>query len=198
MELHERFKHNELRETIFGYAPEYTDKYDLAIFLRRIVILSATFARAYYKSKKNQVENMTSRTLDRIVSRPYISIDNSVSVLSALQSAGEELDLLGLSALKILSDENHHEYVNFYEIKVILQDETGKFFDTSTCKEMINNVITCMNFITAVDIKSDGDRTWLIFDGEMFDISDLFKYEFCYLYCALKDVDPLKTTFIPL
>lgn len=198
MELHERFQCQELRETIFGYAPEYNDKYDLAIFLRRIVILSATLARTYYQHKKNQKENMTSRTMDRIISRPFISIDNSISVLTTLQNAGDELDLLGLSALKILSDESQADYVNLYEVKAILQDEVGKFFDVSTCREMLEKVIGCVKFITVADIQSDGDNTSLIFEGETFDISDLLRYEFCYLYCALQEVDPLKTTFIPL
>ena len=198
MELHERFQCQELRETIFGYAPEYSDKYDLAIFLRRIVILSATLARSYYKNKKNQKENMTSRTMDRIVRRPFISIDNSISILTTLQGAGEELDQLGLSPLKILSDESQADYVNLYEVKAILQDEVGKFFDVSSCREMLKKVIGCVEFITAADIQSDGDKTSFIFEGETFDISDLFQYEFCYLYCALQEVDPLKTTFIPL
>lgn len=196
MELHERFKHQELRETIFGYAPEYVDKYDLSIFLRRIVILSAAFARVYYKNKKNNKENMTSRTLDRIVERSYISIDNSVSILTTLQSA-DDLDELGLSALKILSDDQQ-DHINLYEVKVVLKDDTGKFFNTTTCMEMINKVINCISFITEVDIKNDNDKIYFLFDGEEFDISNLFKYEFCYLYRSLQEVDPLKTTFFRL
>lgn len=198
MELHERFEYSELKEAIFGYDPEYSDKYDLAIFLRRIVILSAALARVYYKNKSSKTDNMTSRTIDRIVGRPFISVDNSISILSAIQSAGEELDELGLSALRILSDENQDNYINLYEIKSILQDESGKFFDAVTCKEVIKKVITCIGFITKTDIKSDEDRTWLMFDGEAFDISDLFKYEFCYLYCTLQEVDPLITKYVPL
>lgn len=198
MELHERFEFSELKEAIFGYEPEYSDKYDLAIFLRRIIILSATFARTYYKNKRCQKENMTSRTIDRIVERPYISVDNSISILSALQNAGAELEDLGLSALKILSDEKQLEYINLYEVKAILQDETGKFFDAVTCKEVIKKVITCISFITKTEIKNDENRTWFIFDGETFDISDLIKYEFCYLYCTFKEVDPLIINYIPL
>lgn len=198
MELHEKFKHQELREVIFGYAPEYSDKYDLAIFLRRLVILSATLARVYYKNNRNDVENMTSRTIDRIVDRPYISIDNSISILTALQSAGADIDRLGLSKLKILSDEAHPDYINLYEIKAVLQDETGKFFDVPTCKEMLKKAVACMEFITEADIANSGERVSLEFFGETFDVSDLFKYEYCYLYCAIQEVDPLKTTFISL
>lgn len=198
MELHERFEFSELKEAIFGYEPEYSDKYDLAIFLRRIVILSATLARVYYKNKRCQKENMTSRTIDRIVERPFISVDNSISILSALQNAGKDLDELGLSALKILSDEKQPDYINLYEIKAILQDETGKFFDAVTCKEVIKKVITCISFIIKTEIKSDENQTWFIFNGETFDISDLFKYEFCYLYRTLKEVDPLITNYVPL
>lgn len=198
MELHEKFEYSELREAIFGYAPEYSDKFDLAIFLRRIVILSATFARAYYKNKRCQKENMTSRTIDRIVDRPFISIDNSISILSALQNAGEDLDELGLSALRILSDEKQSDYINLYEVKAVLQDDTGKFFDAVFCKETIKKVIACVSFITKTEIKSDEDRTWFIFDGETFDISSLFKHEFCYLYCTLQEVDPLITSYVPL
>lgn len=198
MELHEKFRHQNLREEIFGYSPEYNDKFDLAIFLRRIVILSAAFARVYYKCKKNGRENMTSRTLDRIVGRPYISIDNSISILTALQSAGGELDELGLSELKISADESSPEYINLYEVKVVLQDETGKFFDATTCQEMLKKVVACINFITEVDIDSDGEKVFFKYRGETFDVSSLFKYEFCYLYCAVQDVDPLVTTFIPL
>ena len=197
MELHERFEFSELKEAIFGYEPEYSDKYDLAIFLRRIVILSAALARVYYKNKKCPMENMTSRTIDRIVDRPFISVDNSISILSALQNAGDDLNELGLSALKIISEENQPDYINLYEVKAILQDETGKFFDAVTCKELIEKVITCISFITKTEIKSDENRTWLIFNGETFDISDLFKYEFCYLYCTLKEVDPLVTDYVP-
>lgn len=198
MEPHERFEFSELKDAIFGYEPRYSDKYDLAIFLRRIVILSATFARVYYKNKKCQKENMTSKTVDRIVARPFISIDNSISILSALQNASEDLDELGLSALKVLSDEKQPDYINLYEVKAILQDETGKFFDAVTCKEVIRKVITCVGFITKTEIKSNENQTWFIFDGESFDISDLFKYEFCYLYCTLKEVEPLITNYIPL
>ena len=198
MELHERFKHNALSEAIFGYDPEYSDKYDLAIYLRRIIILSATLARVYYQNKRNQAKNMTSRTIDRIVERPFISIDNSISILTAIQSAGKELEQLGLSALKITSDEKQADYIDIYEVKAVLQDDTGKFFDTAVCMEMLKKVINCIGFITEVDIKNEGDRTWLQFKDESFDISNLFKYEFCYLYCALQEVDPIKTTFIPL
>ena len=198
MKPHEQFKHRELREVIFGYEPEYSDRYDLAIFLRRTVILSAALARAYYVTKRNNKENMMSRTIDRIVERPYISIDNSVSMLTALQGAGEKLDRLGLSALKILSDETNPDFINLYEVKAVLQDEAGKFFDVATCREMLNKVITCVQFITSADIKTDEDKSWFVLDGESFDVSDLFKYEFCYLYRALQEVDPLTTTFIPL
>lgn len=198
MELHERFEFLEMKETIFGYSPNYSDKYDLAIFLRRIIILSATLARVYYKNKSNKKENLTSRTINRIVERQFISIDNSISILTALQNAGEELDELGLSALRILSNENQTDYINLYEIKTVLQDETGKFFDAITCKEMMNKVVSCLDFITKTDIKNEEDRTWLIFDGETFDISDLFKYEYCYLYRALEEVDPLRTNYLPL
>ena len=198
MELHERFEFVGMKETIFGYSPNYSDKYDLAIFLRRIIILSATLARVYYKNKSNKKENLTSRTINRIVERQFISIDNSISILTALQNAGEELDELGLSALRILSNENQTDYINLYEIKTVLQDETGKFFDAITCKEMMNKVVSCLDFITKTDIKNEDGRTWLIFNGETFDICDLFKYEYCYLYRALEEVDPLRTNYIPL
>ena len=198
MEVHERFLHPELRETIFGYSPEYSDKYDLALFLRRIVILSATLMRVYYKSKHTAMKNMTSRVVEKIVERPFLSIDNCISILTAIQSAGEDLEPLGISALKILSDEASPDYINLYEVKAILQDDTGKFFQAATCREMINKVINCVPFITETEIHNSGEKVSLIFQEESFDISDLFKYEFCYLYRTLQDVDPLKTAFVPL
>lgn len=198
MEVHKRFLHPELRETIFGYAPEYSDKYDLALFLRRIVILSATLMRAYYKAKHTEAQNMTSRVVEKIVERPFLSIDNCVSILTAFQSAGEDLEPLGMSALKILSDESSPDYIDLYEVKAVLQDDAGKFFQTSTCRVMIEKVISCVNFITETEIEHEGESVRLAFRGEVFDISDLFKYEFCYLYRTLQDVDPVKTAFVPL
>ncbi len=198
MELHDRFLYPEMKETIFGRAPEYRNKYDLAIYLRRIVILSAAFARAYYKAKHNTNENMTQRVIDKIVNRPYLSVDNAVSVLTALQSAGGDLDALGVEALRILSDETDPDYLDLYEVKAVLQDETGKFFNTVTCRAMTEKVLSCMKFITEVEIGNDGEKPYFLFRGESFDTGDLMKYEFCYLYCSLQDVDPLKTSFIPL
>lgn len=197
MELHERFLHPGIRDTIFGYAIEYSDKYDLALFLRRIIILSATLARAYYKAKHTQKKNMTSRVIEKIVERPFLSIDNCISILTAIQRAGEELEPLGLSALKI-SGAASPESIDLYEVKAVLQDEAGKFFQAATCREMIEKVLSCVNFITETEIEHDGEKVWLVFRGEVFDIGDLFKYEFCYLYRALQDVDPLKTAFVPL
>lgn len=198
MELHKKFQNQELRETIFGFDPEYSDKYDLAIYLRRIVILSGAFIRVYFKNKKRNKENITSKAIERIVNRPYISIDNSVSILTMVQSAVEDIEKLGLSALKIVSDEDYDEYINLYELKGILQDETGKFFDAVRCKEILYKVVSCIKFITLIDIKNDGEKTLFVYDGENFDVSDFFKYEYCYLYKALQEVDPLKTCYIPL
>ena len=198
MELHERFPYPNLKEAIFGNAPEYTDKYDLSIYLRRIVILSAAFARAYYGKKGNGHDNMTSRALDKIIKRPFLSIDSSVSVLTILQNAGAELGRLGVSSLKIVSDKSHPEYMDLYEVKAILQDETGKFFNAATCFAMINKVLACIGFITRLEIENCGEEVRFVFEGETFDVSELFQYEFCYLYRAVSDVDPLATTFIPL
>ena len=198
MQLHEKFEHSELRDTIFGWAPEYSNPFDLAIFLRRVIILSATLARVYYKQKHTKKDCMTARTIERIVSRPYISIDNSISILTALQNAGDELDKLGLSALKPVSDENNPNYINLYEVKSVLQDEAGKFFDVSTRLATLNKVVGCIPFITKADIKGDENGCQLVFDGETFDIGDLFQCKFTYMYCALQDVDPLTTIFVPL
>lgn len=200
MELHEKFLYPNIRDAIFGYSPEYSDKYDLAIFLRRIVILSATFARAYCKHRicLDKKETMTARILAKIVDRPYLSIDSAVSILSVIQDADAELGELGLSELRILSDESSPDYIDLYEVKSVLQDETGKFFNAVTCRSMIERVIACVSFITETEITRDGQKIGLVFRGESFDIGDLFTYEFCYLYCTLQDVDPLKTTYIPL
>lgn len=197
MEVHERFLYPEIRDAIFGCTPEYNDKYDLAIFLRRIVILSATFVRAYYKAKHTQKENMTSRVIEKIVNRSFLSIDNCISVLTAIQRAGEDLEPLGLSVLRILG-EGSPDYIDLYEVKAVLQDDTGKFFQAGTCRTMIDKVISCIGFITETEIECEGENVRLVFQGEVFDISDMFKYEFCYLYRTLQDVDPLKTAFVPL
>lgn len=200
MELHEKFLYPNMREAIFGYSPDYSNKYDLAIFLRRIVLLSATLARVYYKKKicRDPKEKMTSRIIEKIVSRPYLSADNAVSILTVIQSAGSELDELGLSALRILSDESSPDYIDLYEIKTVLLDETGKFFNAAGCRAMIEKVVACVPFLPETEIRNDGERIELVFRGEVFDIGDLFRYEFCYLYRTLQDVDPLVTAFLPL
>lgn len=197
MEPHERFLYPNLRETIFGSAPEYGDKYDLAIFLRRIVLLSATLIRAYFRDKHSEKENMASRTIEKIVRRPYLSIDNAISILSTVQNAGAELDQIGMAELRI-ADETCADYIDLYEVKSVLQDETGKFFTAVTCRGMLEKVISCLGFLTMTEIENSKDGIFLRFRGECFRIDDLFKYEFCYLYCSLQEVDPLQTTYLPL
>lgn len=199
MELHEKFLYPNMRDAIFGLDPEYSDKFDLAIYLRKIIILASAFARVYFKAKRDpNEENMTSRTIERIVERPFISIDNAVSILVTIQNASEDMDQLGLSDIKIVSDETSPDFINIYEIKAVLQDETGKFFNTVGCMNMLNKAIACMSFITATEICNEGERVKFKFKEETFDISDLFKYEFCYLYRSLQDVDPIETGFFPL
>lgn len=198
MELHENFEFSGLREAVFGYAPEYTNTYDISIFLRRLIVVASAFARAYYRDKHLCAQNATAEVLDRIAARPYISVDNAVSVLSTLQHAGNDLDELGIGELKILADEKDPDFIDIYEVKAVLQDETGKFFDIMFCRDIINRVVKSIGFITHTDLLNADGKVWFCFRGEDFDIGELFTYEYCYLYRSLLHVDPLETDLVSL